>query len=107
VPDEGFGLWKMNDLIEKYGDVKNLEGLPDSSITKPAIIFRAHEERRKVLAYPVQKALELLAERGELPRIYSSGTDVTDVEGFVQTNELHLKTETAEEALYFTRADES
>jgi len=97
---------KIEDLMGKYGNVREIEGLPESSITRPAIVFKPHDNRKEIVAYPVGKALDLLGERGTLPKIYNSREDVTEVDGFVTTNELILKTKTAEEALYRTQADE-
>jgi anaerobic dimethyl sulfoxide reductase subunit B (iron-sulfur subunit) len=97
---------KMEELQVKYGSIRTLEGMPECTITNPSIALKPHDERKELVSYPVEKALELLAERGDLPRIYDSKEDVTEVKGIVTTNELHLKTKNVEEALYWTKADE-
>jgi anaerobic dimethyl sulfoxide reductase subunit B (iron-sulfur subunit) len=97
---------EMEGLRKKYGDLQVLEGMPDCRQADPCIVFKPHDEREEIISYPVEKALELLATREGLPRVYDKKEDVSEVEGVVRTNELHLRTETAEEALFWTSADE-
>jgi anaerobic dimethyl sulfoxide reductase subunit B (iron-sulfur subunit) len=54
----------LENLIKKYGKVRDIEDIPKSRITKPAAIFKQHENKSKIIPYDEKKALEILA-RGD------------------------------------------
>ena len=90
-----------------YGDLHDLEDLPDSKTTKPAVVFKPHPVKKPIIPYDAQKALELMMRRDPLPPVYSKISDVTDIpEGMVGRDKLVIKQKTSEELMRNTRCDE-
>jgi anaerobic dimethyl sulfoxide reductase subunit B (iron-sulfur subunit) len=97
----------LTTLMTKYGVSRDLEDLPGSRTTQPAVVFKAHTKKRKLVPYDTEKALELLARRDPLPLIFTAPTDVTEIpSGMVARNELVIKHESAAQLLRYTRNDE-
>lgn len=100
-----FGPLKV--LQEKYGNRKDLEDLPSSQATKPAIIFKPHAPKRQLVPYDVQKALRVLMRRDPLPPVFSSPGDVTEIsKGIVGRGELVVKSKSSADLLRATRNDD-
>ena len=100
----------LEDLIRKYGNLRVLEDLPRDTITRPAIIFKAHAEKKQLVYYNEDKALGLLGQREvftELSPLYKSKDDLlhesTDLVG---RSRLILKPKTAKEAIFTTQHDD-
>ena len=97
----------LSDMRARYGDLRDLEDMPDSKTTKPAVVFKPHAVKTPIIPYDAQKALELMMRRDPLPPVYSKISDVTDIpEGMVGRNKLVIKQKTAEELMRNTRCDE-
>jgi anaerobic dimethyl sulfoxide reductase subunit B (iron-sulfur subunit) len=97
----------LNTLRMRYGDLRDLEDMPKSQITMPAILFKPHTAKRQLVIYNAEKALELLMKRDPLPVVYMSPTDVTEIsEGMVGRNELVIKHESVADLMHYTRNDE-
>jgi anaerobic dimethyl sulfoxide reductase subunit B (iron-sulfur subunit) len=91
----------------RYGDLRDLEDMPDSKTTKPAVVFKPHAVKNPIIPYDAQKALELMMRRDPLPPVYDKISDVTDIpEGMVGRDKLVIKQKTAEELMRNTRCDE-
>ena len=109
-PMRALDFGPLEDLIEKYGTSRDLQDLPSSSITKPAIIFKSHLAKKNLVPYDEDKALELLKKRDvlyHLSPLYVSERDVTDVpSSLVGRGELTLKPKTVEEARHTTQHDD-
>ncbi len=100
-----FGL--LSSLIEKYGDVRDLEDMPDSGTTRPSVLFKPHAPKRQLVPYNAEKALHLLMKREPLPAVFASPTDVTEIPaGVVGRSELVLKHASTEDLMRRTRNDE-
>jgi anaerobic dimethyl sulfoxide reductase subunit B len=74
-----FGL--LSDLQTKYGTNADLAGVPSSSATSPAIIFKPITPRKQIVPYDETTALQLLGARGSLPPVYTDSTQATDTTG--------------------------
>lgn len=100
-----FGL--LGSLMEKYGDVRDLEDMPGSQTTKPGIVFKPHAEKQQLVPYNAQRAIELMMRRDPLPPLFSSSTDVTDIpQGIIGRSGLVIKHESVEDFMRRTRNDE-
>jgi anaerobic dimethyl sulfoxide reductase subunit B (iron-sulfur subunit) len=97
----------LENLAQKYGTNRDLEDVPSSSTTKPAVIFKPKDEKKQYVPYDVNKALLLLANRDPFPAVYEKPSDVTDVpEGMVGRSRLVMKPHNVQELMQVTRNDE-
>jgi anaerobic dimethyl sulfoxide reductase subunit B len=97
----------LNDLRSRYGDNADLEDLPSSRTTKPAIIFKPQAPKRKLVPYNAKRALKLLMKREPLPDIFKSSDDFIEIpEGLVTRNKLMIKHKSAADLMKYTRSDE-
>ena len=97
----------LKELERKYGNRRDLQDLPDSGLTKPAVLFKASREKRQLFPYDAERALELLMKRDSLPRIFSSPSDVTEIpRGLVGRDSLIIKHSSCEELMKLTRNDD-
>ena len=102
----------LNELREKYGNLSQIEDMPKDSITKPAVIFKPADSKKRVIPWDSERALELWQRRhpdkGEpLPNTFMVESDITQVpEGNVGRGKLVLKAENTEELMYYTTDDE-
>jgi len=105
-----FGL--LDELREKYGNLRRLEDMPKDSITNPAVVLKPVDPQKQVVPWDSRRALELWRKRqphkGEpLPDIFAETSDVTQVpEDIVGRNRLVLKATTIKELMYYTTDDE-
>jgi len=101
----------LDELGRKYGSLRRLEDMP-RDVTRPAVVFKPAEERRQVVPWDHERALELWAERNpggneRLPRVFKSSSEVTDApREIVGRNRLELKAKDALELSYYTTDDE-
>ena len=97
----------LSSLVERYGDRRDLENMPSSQTTRPAILFKRHTTKRQLVPYDAERALELLMRRDPLPPIYTTSREVTEIpEGLVGRAELVIKHTSAEDLMRRTRNDE-
>jgi anaerobic dimethyl sulfoxide reductase subunit B (iron-sulfur subunit) len=102
----------IEELRQKYGDRDTLEGLPDGSTTRPAVVFKPRNDKKRLVPYDGNKALDLWQQRGpfaqaDLPNVFASKEAVTDPPaGIVGRNQLVLKAKTVDELMVATRDDE-
>ena len=101
-------MWRASDdglrLLEGNRD---LEDLPDSRTTKPAVVFKPHGIKLPIIPYDARKALELMMRRDPLPPVFNSISDVTEIpEGTVGRGKLVIKHKSAADLMRDTRCDE-
>lgn len=97
----------LSTIISRYGDKRDLEDLPDSRATRPAIIFKPHASKRQLVPYDIQKALHLMMRRDPLPPIFGSPEDVLEIpEGAIGRSKLVVKHESVADLMRCTRNDE-
>ena len=100
-----FGTLKV--LRERYGDSRDLEDMPSSQVTRPSVIFKPHAEKRQLVPYDAERALELLMSRDPLPSVFSSVTDVTEIPGgLVGRGELVIKHQSTDDLMRRTANDD-
>jgi anaerobic dimethyl sulfoxide reductase subunit B (iron-sulfur subunit) len=102
---------KLEDLQKRYGTVRDLEDMPSSSAALPSIVFRPHAPKKQLIAYDVNKALDLLGKRDaltNLPPLYMNPSDATEIPpGLVARQTLNMKPKNIAEAIRLTQHDEA
>jgi NADH-quinone oxidoreductase subunit F len=107
-PNRALDFGPLSELIEKYGGNRDIEDMPDSQDTKPAVIFKSHRPKQRLVPYDSEKAVKLFMRRDPLPPVFTSIEDVIEIpEGMVGRNELVVKHKTANDLMKHTRNDES
>lgn len=102
----------IDELSEKYGNLRSLEEMPKDSITEPAIVFITSVPKKQVIPWDARKALKLWQKRqlheGEpLPDVFADTSDIVEVpEGIIGRNRLNLKTRDTKELMYYTTDDD-
>jgi len=86
-----------------------LPGLPPSSQTQPAAVFKPVNPKKQLVSYNVATALTLFASRGSgLPAVYSSTSALTPTSNnVVGRGTLNLTPSTTEELMAATRNDDA
>ncbi len=92
-PTRALDFGKLSDLQAKYGTNADLEGMPSSTTTKPAVVFKPMTPKQNVGPYDANSALVLLGQRGgSLPPVFSSPSEVTNVpSGLISRSNLNMK----------------
>jgi len=99
-----FGL--LSDLQARYGILRDLEEMPSSATSKPAVVFKAKTQKAPLVPYDANRALQLMAKRDPLPPTFSATTDVTSVPaGIVSRNALNMKASSGRELILRTMDD--
>jgi anaerobic dimethyl sulfoxide reductase subunit B (iron-sulfur subunit) len=112
-PMRAFDFGPLEDLQKKYGTVRQLEDMPDPTISNPAVVFKPHEAAKKqIVPYDANKALQLMATRdagpaGPLPALYSTPTDATDPAGLIRKTKPIFHATNVAEFLDSSRTDEA
>lgn len=102
----------LDELRERYGNLRRLEDMPKDTITSPAVLFKPPDAKEQVVPWDYNRALELWQKRepqeGEpLPDVFAEISDVTQApEEIVGRNRLVLKARDSEELMYYTTDDE-
>jgi anaerobic dimethyl sulfoxide reductase subunit B (iron-sulfur subunit) len=102
----------MDELMAKYGNLRQLDDMPGGNITKPAAVFKPHDGKREIVPWDADRALELWKSRGPfapegLPDVFQKKTDLTEVpENFVGRDRLVLKAKGVGELMCYTTDDE-
>jgi len=106
-PSRALDFGPIDSLIASYGDRRDLQDMPSSLTTRPAVVFKPHGKKHQLVAYDVERALKLLQWRDPLHRVFTSIDDVTEIaKGIVGRSELVIKHESADELMRLSRNDE-
>jgi len=102
----------MDELIEKYGNLRSLEDMPRDNITGPAVIFKPSDQKKQILPWDGNRALELWRERESherkpLPYVFNTISEVIEAPvDIVGRNKLVLKARNCKDFMYFTTDNE-
>jgi len=97
----------ISEMQSRYGKNRDLEDLPDSRTTIPAVVFKPQAVKKQVVPYDAQKALKLMMRRDPLPPVFNSISDVTEIpEGTVGRDKFVIKHKSAADLMRYTRCDE-
>jgi anaerobic dimethyl sulfoxide reductase subunit B (iron-sulfur subunit) len=101
----------LADLQTKWGTLRQLEDMPSPDTTHPAIVFKAHNDKKQLIPYDVSKALTLLGRRDAptpLPPLYTNPSDATDIPpGLVARQTLNMKPKDIAEHVRLTQHDDA
>ncbi len=99
----------LETLQNKYGTNRDLEGLPNSAQTNPAVIFKPKVAAKKSLVtFDPNKALQINARTPTGTQFYASPSDVTGIpDGLMTRNKLVLKATSVEDLQHYTTTTES
>lgn len=105
-PLRAFDFGPIDELKAKYGDLRQIEGMPNPEITEPAFIIAPLEEKRALVPYDTDKALKLSGKRGDLEPLYEDVSETADAAGgIVFRSELRLKHDCAADLMRATSND--
>lgn len=105
-PGRALDFGTLEDMEAKYGTLKALPDMPDGAFVKPAVVFKPLNERREVVPYNVERAMELMRDRGEdLPPQFEYA-DVETAEERIGYGKLVMKAASVEEALALSKNEE-
>jgi anaerobic dimethyl sulfoxide reductase subunit B (iron-sulfur subunit) len=102
----------LDDLVERYGDLRRLEDMPKETISRPAVVFKPADAKQTVVPWDAGKALQLWQRRSTeegraLPDLFQEMKDVTNgPTGIVGRDKLVLKAKTCAEMMYYTTDNE-
>ena len=102
----------LEELMNRYGNLRQIEDMPRDSITKPAVVFKPADSKRQIVPWDSNRALELWQKREShedepLPDAFLDISEVTRAPGeIVGRNKLVLKAKTSAELMYYTTDDE-
>jgi anaerobic dimethyl sulfoxide reductase subunit B (iron-sulfur subunit) len=106
-PMRALDFGPLDVLQKKYGTNRDLEDMPSSTTTKPAIIFKPLAPKKTIVPYPTEKAITLMATREPLPSIYNTTADLTTIPpDTVGRDRLILKAKNAAELMCQTQDDD-
>lgn len=106
-PTRALDFGPMSTLVARHGENRDLEDMPGSQTTKPAIVFKPHARKKQLIAYDAERALELLMSRDPLPPVFNSIADVVEIpRGLIGSSELVIKHPSADELMRRTRNSE-
>jgi len=106
-PARALDFGPLEKMVKKYGDLRALADMPSGAVTKPSIIFKPMNERKKIVPYNEAKALELLRERGELPPVFQAIGNVTELpEGLIGYSKLVMKAPNVTMSLTLSKNEE-
>lgn len=105
-PLRAFDFGPVDKLAEKYGDLRQLDEMPDPGITRPAYLLKPNPPKKQLIPYDSVKAVALSQKRGNIGTLFESIEDVSNIkEGTVKRNKLQMKHTTNMELMRVTRND--
>jgi anaerobic dimethyl sulfoxide reductase subunit B (iron-sulfur subunit) len=103
----GLDFDTLENLMAKYGTVRQLEGMPDPSAVKPAVVFKPRTAKKTYVRYDPNKAIPLLIRRDPLPPLVDTPEEVGRVpREIIGRGQLVLKAKSTNELIETTRNDE-
>lgn len=104
-PLRAFDFGLLDEMIAKYGDLRQLDEMPSPNMTKPCFIVKEHLPKKKVVPYNSNYALELMQKQGDIKTIFESVEEVTNLEhDIVRNGSLKMKHASSKELMDATRS---
>lgn len=105
-PGRALDFGTLEEMEAKYGTLKALPDMPDGEFVKPAVVFKPVNPRKNIVPYDVDRAMELMRDRGEdLPPQFEYA-DVETAEERIGYGKLVMKAASVEEALALSKNEE-
>jgi anaerobic dimethyl sulfoxide reductase subunit B len=106
-PNRSLDFGPLDLLVEKYSANRDLEDLPSSKTTQPAVIFKPHARKWQLIPYDTKRALELFMKRDPLPDVFKLSANIMDIpKGMVGRSELVIKHKSVVDLMHYTRNDD-
>lgn len=102
----------IDELVARFGNLKQLEDMPSGDITHPSVVFKPHEPKKIIIPWDAKKAVELWKKRGpnipdNAPDIFEKLENLTEIPpDTIGRNKLVLKAKDVEEFMYYTTDDD-
>jgi len=111
-PMRALDFGKLSDLQTKYGTNNQLNEMPSGSTTSPSVVFKASASTKPtIVPLDANTVLQVMANRPaslNLPAVYSSPSDVTNIpSGLMTKNALNMKPSTVGEQVQLLADDNS
>lgn len=104
-PMRALDFGPIDELIEKYGDCRQIETMPSPDETIPNWIAKPKPAKEKLIPYDAEKAIELSKRRTATDDIYSDYANLEETSILAQT-ELKMKNATVAEVMANTASDQ-
>ena len=107
-PMRALDFGPIEELRAKYGDVPQIETMPDAGLTKPNWTAKPNPPKGQLIPYDAKRALELTKPRNSLSDVYAGDVSaVTEFESdVVCISELRMKNATVAEVMAATSSDQ-
>lgn len=107
-PGRALDFGTIEELEEKYGELKQLDGMPSPDVAHPAVVFTPMVQKEELVSYDEAEAVRLMAGRpGGLPDLYDDPADATELyDGLVGYDKLVMKSPTIQENLDLSKGDD-
>jgi len=103
-----FEFGPIDELANKFGQLRELEEMPSGDVTRPSVVFKPPQPKRQIIPWDAEKALNLWRNRVLLPsentpHIFKNGEDVTHIHpNTIGKDHLVLKAKNVEDLMYYT-----
>ncbi len=107
-PMRALDFGPIDELVEKYGDVRQIETMPDPELTMPNWVAKANPPKEQLVPYDAEKAVRLTKRRTATDDVYAGDCDsVTEFGADVMCiRELRMKNATVAEVMAATSSDQ-
>lgn len=107
-PTRALDFGPLDELEKRYGELKELPGMPSGDVVQPAIVFKPINPRKELVSYDEDRVLELMQKRdGNLPDVYENIEQVTEIpDGLVGYDKFVMKGRNVEETLAYSKNEE-
>ena len=107
-PMRALDFGPIDELVKKYGDVRQIETMPSADITSPNWIAKPNPPKEQLIPYDAEKAIELTKRRTATDDVYAGDYDsVTEFDAdVVCISELRMKNATVAEVMAATSSDQ-
>lgn len=105
-PMRAFDFGPIEELVDKYGELRQLDEMPNPDISKPNYIFKPQRQRQLFVPLDTARTVQLQKQRGDLGTVFENDDDlVAPAPGLIKRNKLTMKGRTAAEVMANTQND--
>lgn len=105
-PLRAFDFGPLDELIEKYTDIRYTVEMPSPETTRPAYLIWPQRPKEKLIPYDVDRAIQLNRNRGDLGTMFESPDDLVPAgDGVVGRDRLVMKHDSVDSLMRATRND--
>lgn len=106
-PMRALDFGPIDELIEKYGDVRKIETMPEPDLTMPNWIAKPNPPKEQLIPYDAEKAIKLSKTRTATDDVYGDYDNLTNFdESDMAISELRMKNATVAEVMAATSSDQ-